>query len=154
MGRRHVIAAAAAGAALATAAPAAAALHWHELVRGAAAGVQPSAPVAYLALDRRATARFTPHLPPSAAKRVAGVDLARSAVVAVFGEFGCTDGRVHVSSVVQRGRRLVVSLVRSPLPPGQAECLALFPTFRVLTLPKTELRRPYPARAEALLARA
>jgi hypothetical protein len=73
-------------------------------------------------------------------------------VVAVFGEWGCQDGRISVSSVVRRGAAVVVTLVRKPLTPGTVECQALYPTFRLLAITKAGLGRPLPTRAQAQLA--
>ena len=42
---------------------------------------------------------------------------------------------------------LLVSMVTKPLAPGTAECQALFPTYRVLVIAKSQLRRPYPTSA-------
>jgi len=153
VGRRHLSRGAALGAALALAAPASAGIHWSELVRGGASGVQPT-PVAFVAIDRASSARFAGRLPATAAPVLDRVDFSRSVVVAVFGEFGCEDHRVAVTSIVQRGSRLVVSLVLRPLAPGTMECMALFETYRLLAVPKSVLRRPYPTSAGAVLARA
>jgi hypothetical protein len=153
VGRRHLSRGAALGAALALAAPASAGIHWSELVRGSANGVQ-STPVAFVAVDRASAARFTARLPAAGSAALGRVDFARSAVVAVFGEFGCEDHRVAVTSIVQHGSRLVVSMVLRPLALGTMECMALFETYRLLAVPKTALGRPYPTSAEAVLARA
>jgi len=93
-------------------------------------------------------------LPPEGQNALARNDFAKDAVVAVFGEWGCTDHRVVVTSVIRRARTIVVSLVMRPLPPGTAECLAIYPTYRLLAIAKAQLRRPFPTRAEATLARA
>jgi hypothetical protein len=112
-----------------------------------------STPVAFVAIDRASTARFAGRLPAAGSAALARIDFARSAVVAVFGEFGCEDHRVAVTSIVQHGALLVVSLVLRPLAPGTMECMALFETYRLLAVPKTALKRPHPTSAEAVLAR-
>ena len=110
-----------------------------------------SAPVAFLALDRAASKRFASRLPAAGKAALARLDFDRNAALAVFSEFGCKDGRVAVASMAQRSGTLVVSLVEQPLAPGTMECQALFPTYRLLAVPKASLARPYPTRANALL---
>jgi hypothetical protein len=73
-------------------------------------------------------------------------------VIAVFGPFGCRDHRVAVTSVVQQRRAIVVALAERALRPGTVECLAIYPTYRLLALAKTQLEQPYPTRAVARLA--
>jgi hypothetical protein len=153
VGRRDLTLGATLVAALALAAPAGASLHWSRLDNGIATGAQ-SSPTAFLALDRASAARFSARLPAKAAAVLNRIDFRRNAVVAVFGEFGCQDGRVSVTSVAQQGSRLIVSLAMRALPPGTMECMALFPTYRLLAVTKAGLTRPYPTRAEARLARA
>jgi hypothetical protein len=75
-------------------------------------------------------------------------------VVAVFGPFGCKDGRIDVASLTQRGNVLAVGMRERSLAPGTMECMAIFETFRLLTVPKAALGRPYPTRATVTLARA
>jgi len=123
------------------------------LADGAAPGAASSFITAYVAFDRAATKRFTPKLPRAAAGIVRAVDYSRSGVVAIFGQFGCQDHRVVVASVVQRGLTLAVKLVERPPAPGTAECMAIFPTYRVLALPRSGLSRPYPTQATVALAR-
>jgi hypothetical protein len=82
------------------------------------------------------------------------VDFSRDAVVAVLGPFGCKDGRIDVGSLTQRGNALAVSLRERAPAPGTMECMAIFETFRLLTVPKAALHRPYPTRATVTLARA
>jgi hypothetical protein len=155
VGRRYLSFVASLAVALALAAPAAAGLRWRELVRGSADVAQPRSPVAFVASDRRsATARFPWGLPDRALDALERVDFSRNAVVAVFGEFGCRDHRVVVSSLTRRGAALAVTLVTKPLPPGPVECMAIFPTYRLLLVSKKQLSRPYPTRAEVRLARA
>jgi hypothetical protein len=75
-------------------------------------------------------------------------------VVAVFGPFGCRDGRIDVGSLTQRGSTLTVRLRERSPDPGTMECMAIFETFRLLTVPKAALHTPYPTRATVTLARA
>jgi hypothetical protein len=153
VGRRHLSpAAAVAGLALSVAAPASAGLEWRVVASGAAAGATASTTTAYVALDASATQRFVARLPSPAARLVRAVDFSRQAVVAIFGEFGCRDHRIAVTSIVQRGTALAVKLVQRPLVAGAAECMAIFPTYRVLALAKAGLRRPLPTHATVALA--
>jgi hypothetical protein len=94
---------------------------------------------------------FSARLGAGAAK-VARVDYSRNAVVAIFGEFGCQDSLIEVMSVLQHGTTLSVKLVRTQPKPGTAQCMAIFGTYRVLVVPKTSLRKPYPTRAVVTLA--
>jgi hypothetical protein len=155
VGRRHlilatVLAAAAVLTATASAAPAAG-VRWRELNRGTAVGPALSVPVAFVALDRASAKRVAYRLPAAGKAAVTRVDFARNAVVAIFSEFGCKDGRVAVNSMTQRSGTLAVSLVERPLAPGTMECQALYPTYRLLAVPKSSLARPYPTRSEARL---
>jgi hypothetical protein len=158
MGRRHLGLAAgiAAGSLLVVPASQAAKIApWRVVSAGAASGPQPAATEGALAYDRAAAASFASRLPAAARARLAGVDYPRTAVVVVFGEFGCKDHRIAVSGIDQRGGALVVHLVERPPTPGTVECMAIFPTFRLLTVDKSALHRPYPTRARVtLLARA
>jgi hypothetical protein len=110
--------------------------------------------VGYVALDRPAAAAFAARTGTSGLEAVGRVDFARNALVAVFGPFGCKDGRVEVGSLVQRGGVLAVRLRERSLAPGTMECMGIFETFRLLTVPKAALSKPYPRRATVALARA
>ena len=156
MGRRHLSLAATViiAVALVVTVPASAALRWRVLASGAAAGATVSTTTAYLALDASATHRFDAKLPGPAARLVRAVNYSRQAVVAIFGEFGCRDHRIAVTAIVQRGTALAVKLVQRPLASGTAACMAIFPTYRVLSIEKAGLRRPLPTHATVALARA
>jgi hypothetical protein len=154
VGRRHLSFLAAFAVALALAAPAGAGLRWHELARGEANLAQLSNPVAFVAADRNAAYQFAVGLPDKGNAAIGRVDFRRNAVVAVFGDFGCKDHRVVVSSLTRRGAKVTVSLVTKPLAPGTMECQAIFTTYRLLVVAKSQLGRPFPSVAEAKLARA
>ena len=154
MGRGHLARLAAGGVALVLAAAASAAIHWQVLAHGIARGRGPSNPAAYIALNLTATNGFAALLPADARMALTRNDFTRQAVVAVFGDFGCTDHRIAVTGVVQRAQTLVVSLLMHPIAPGTVECMAIYPTYRLLTVAKAQLTRPFPTRAEARLARA
>ena len=140
---------------LAAAAPAGASIHWRRLADGSAAG-GPAAPatVAYVALDRAGTAQFSRRLPVSARTKIGQVRFGRDALVAIFGEFGCRDHSVTVSSLDQAGTKLAVSLREEPPAPGTVECMAIFPTYRLLLVAKSQLQIPFPTHAGVTLARA
>jgi hypothetical protein len=134
--------------------PAAAALSWRLVARGPAESSGPPGTAAFVALTRAATAPFAARLPQSAAGKLAAVDFTRNALVAVFGEFGCQDGLISVDAIAQRGTSIAIGLVQRSPKPGTATCMAIFPTFRLLTVAKASLHRPYPTRATVTLARA
>jgi hypothetical protein len=156
VGRGHLNRAAALAtvAFLAAAAPAAAALRWRLVAGGPALGSTVTTPVAYVALTRPAVGRFEANLPTPAIARVRGVDFSRDALVAVFAEFGCRDGLIDVSSVEQQGKLVHVDLVEHAPKPATVMCMAIYPTYRLLTVPKAGLSKPYPLRATVTLARA
>ena len=79
------------------------------------------------------------------ARRSRGSTSRRNAAVAMFAQFGCMDHRVAVTSMTQRaGGMLVVSLAEKPLAPGTMECQAIYPTYRLLAVPKTSLATAVP----------
>jgi hypothetical protein len=135
------------------AAPASASIRWQLVARGTAGGLA-DRPEGYVALDRPSAAAFAARTGKTGAAAIRRVDFTRDAVVAVFGPFGCQDGRVDVASLAQRGTTLVVKLLERSLAPGTAECMAIFETFRLLAVPKATLHKPYPAQAAVTLARA
>jgi hypothetical protein len=127
-------------------------VRWRELDRGMPIGPALSAPVAFVALDRASTKRFSYRLPAAGKTALAALDFDRNAAVAIFAQFGCKDHRVAVTSVAQRaGGTLVVSLVERQPAPGTMECQAIYPTYRLLAVPKSSLMRPYPTRSDARL---
>jgi hypothetical protein len=155
VGRRHLSAAAALVAlASASASPAVAGITWRVLADGAAPGAPSTGTSASVAFDRPAASRLAARLPAAGARAVRAVDYSRSGVVAIFGEFGCRDARIAVSKIVRHGATLAVTLVERPLAPGTAECMAIFPTYRVLAVADSAVGRPSPTRATASLARA
>jgi hypothetical protein len=130
----------------------AAGVRWRELVRGTPIGPALSVPVAFVALDRASTKRFAYRLPAAGKAALAGLDFDGNAALAIFAQFGCKDHRVAVVSMSQRaGGTLVVSLVERKPTPGTMECQAIYPTYRLLAVPKSSLTRPYPTRSDARL---
>jgi hypothetical protein len=138
---------------LAAAAPAAAAraVTWQVVAHGAATSGGASKPSAVVAATRAAAQTIAARVPASARKKAFGVDYRRYVLVGVFGPFGCKDGRVHVERIAQNGRALVVHLATSPPAPGTVECQAIFPTFRLLVVPRSGLTRT-PDRASVSVA--
>ena len=133
-------------------ASAGAAVTWRTLADGASPGNPVVRPAAYVALTRSGAAPFLSRLPSAGVAALDKVDFTTNVVVAIIGEFGCRDGRIAVSSIAQRGTTLAVNLVQRPLAPGTAECMAIFGTYRLLSVPRSALRRPYPAHATVTLA--
>jgi len=136
------------------AAPAGAAIRWRVLADGASPGGPSTSTIGYVALTRSAASAFAERLPSRGRASLAGVDFSRDAVVAIFAAFGCRDSLIKVASVEQQGRTLDVGLVEHQPSPGTATCMAIFPTYRVLAVPKSALQRPYPTRTAVTLARA
>jgi len=128
-------------------------INWRLVAHGNAGGVADPL-VGYVALDRPSAAAFAARTGTTGLQAVRRVDFARDALVAVFGPFGCKDARVEVDSVAQRRGALAVRLRERRPAPGTAECMAIFETFRLLTVPKAVLQKPYPTRATVTLARA
>ena len=150
MGRRHLsrgaLAALGLALALVPSGGAATQLRWRLIASGAAAA-QATAPMdGHAALTKRAAKPIAARLPAAAAARLAKVDFARKAVLGVFGRFGCKDGLISVVGVERTGPDFVVRLRQRPPPPGTAQCQAIFETFRLLTVDKSSLRRPYPTK--------
>jgi hypothetical protein len=110
-------------------------------------------PQAYLAAGRAAAAQLGARVPADGRAALRGVDFSRDAVLAVFGEWGCQDHRIAVTSISRHGGTIVVSLARRPLAPGTVECQALYPTYRLLKVTKARLGQPLPTRARAQFAR-
>ena len=52
------------------------------------------------------------------------------------------------------GTALAIGLVQHAQKPGTMECMAIYQTYRFLTVPKSSLARPYPTHATVALARA
>ena len=115
----------------------------------------PSATVGYVAVSRAAAMKqFSDRLTDRARSSLARVDFSRDALVAIFGEFGCRDPQIVVSSIEQQGARLTVKLVERPLKPGTMACMAIYQTYRFLLVSRAALSKPYPTRATVTLARA
>jgi len=155
LGRGHLSRAAVVGLALLslTAPPASASITWQLVARGNARG-SVDRPAAYVALDSASAAAFADRTGRQGSAAIRGVDFSRNAVVAVFGPFGCKDRRIDVASLTQRGSVLAVGMHERSPAPGTMECMAIFETFRLLTVPKAALHEPYPTRATVTLARA
>jgi len=156
VGRRHLSRAAALATivALALAAPAGASIAWTLVSDGVAHHATLAAPVGYIALDRaEASGAFTAGLPAAAVAKVDATDFSRTALVVVYGEFGCLDSLIDVTALEQHGSMLAVALTQSPPKPGKAVCMAIYPTYRILAIGKASLRTPYPTRVSVTLAR-
>jgi hypothetical protein len=138
--------------ALAFAAPAVAAVTWRTIADGPATGAPVQQTTAYVAFTRASTAKFSARLPAASGTLVGKFDFSHAALVVILGEFGCEDGRVVVSSIAQHGTTLAVKLVVRPLAAGTAECMAVYATYRLLSVPRSALHEPLPTRATVTLA--
>lgn len=142
--------------ALAVAVPAATAaqsLTWRLLASGQAT-TGSSQLEGVLAGSRTAAHRIVVRVPPAAARTVLTLDYGRRAALGVFGDWGCRAKRVRISGIERSGTTLAVRLTLVPLPPGVMECQALYPTFLLASLSRTELGRPLPTRIVVSFARA
>jgi hypothetical protein len=152
VGRGHLILVlVAAAAVLAAAAQAGAAISWQVLADGPSVGAPSVTPTGFVALSRAGAGSFIGRLGRGAAK-LARVDWSKRAVVAVFGDFGCQDAQIAVTSIAQRGSLMHVALERNPPAPGTAECMAIFGTYRLLSIPRGSLHAPYPTHVQVSLA--
>ena len=128
-------------------------IHWRVVAHGAATSPATTDPYAIVATSRVAARPIVERVPRAAGAKAGGVDFRSSILVGVFGPFGCRDPRIHVTRIDESGRTLHVHLTMTPLPPGTMECRALFPTFRLLAVPRSDLPR-IPSRASVTLASA
>jgi hypothetical protein len=116
---------------------------WRQIGDGPTTGPPATRTVAYVALSRADTATFAGRLGKGASK-LAHVNWSSNAVVAVLADWGCSDGLVSIGNVAQKGAKLHVLLVHGEPPAGTATCQALFGVYRLVTVPKAALHRPYP----------
>jgi hypothetical protein len=70
----------------------------------------------------------------------------------LFGQFGCRDPRVRIARIERAGSLLRVRLVMRPLAAGKVECLAIFPTFRLIALNRSDLGSGVPTRVVVSVA--
>jgi hypothetical protein len=145
VGRGHLIRVAAAVGALALAAPAVGGT-FHELADGLTTGAPATTTVAYVALSRSDASAFSRHL-GRGVSNLEHVNWKTTALVAVLADWGCSDNLVDIAGVTQKGAALHVLLVHGQPPAGTASCQALYGVYRLLTVPKSALHKPYPTRA-------
>jgi hypothetical protein len=139
---------------LAAAASAAAArvVAWQPLARGVATAGDGAAPIGILAASKAAAHQLVVRVPPEAGQKVLRLDYRRRVALGVFGPFGCRDGRVRIARIERTGTQLHVRLIMQPLGVGKVECLAIYPTFRLVTLRRADLGGQLPARTTVSLA--
>jgi hypothetical protein len=155
VGRRHLIRSAAIAAALSVtiAAPAGAAIRWKTVSDGFASGPPLTSATGYVAFGKTAaSSRFAERLTPAAKARLGTIDFSKNTLVAIFGEFGCEDPLIAVTSVVQHGKTLAVGLVHERPSSSLVECMAIYATYRFLTVPLTALAKPYPTHVTVTVA--
>jgi hypothetical protein len=140
--------------ALAAAASAAAArlLTWQPLAHGVATKDDGAAPVGILASSKLGAHRLVVRVPPQAGQTALRLDYRRRVALGVFGRFGCRDARVRINRIERTTSLLRVRLVMQPLAPGKVECLAIYPTFRLVALERNDLGSPVPTRVVVSLA--
>jgi hypothetical protein len=147
VGRGHLIRSIAVLAALVLAAAAGAAGTWREIADGRTTGAPVTGnPAAYVALTRADTAAFSSRLGAGASK-LAHVDWKTTALVAILADWGCNDNMVGIGDVKQKATKVHVLLVHGEPPAGTANCQAVYGVYRLITVPKSALHKPYPTRA-------
>jgi hypothetical protein len=127
---------------------------WQLLARGFATRNDGAATIGIIAASKAAAHRLVIRVSPVAAQTVLRLDYRRRIALGIFGEFGCRDGRVRIARIEQTATVLRVRLDLRPLGMGKAECLAIYPTFRLVAIERSDLRVPFPTRVVVSLARA
>jgi hypothetical protein len=139
--------------AAAASASAATTISFRLAAHGIATGARPRMSTAVLATSPKSARPIVVDVPAAAARVARNLNYRKSVLVGVFGSFGCTDARVHVSRIVEQGRTLIVRLVVKPIAPGTAECMAIYTTYRLLVVPRSALKQ-VPTAAKVTVARA
>jgi hypothetical protein len=98
--------------------------------------------------------RLAARLPSAEARTVLRFDYGRNVALGIFGDWGCRAKRVRIASIDRTDETLSVRLRLDPLPPGVMECEALYPTFLLASLDRTELGAPLPSHVLVSIARA
>ena len=139
---------------LAAAASAAAArvVTWQLLARGVATKNDGAATIGILAPSKAAAHRLVLRVPVQAAQTVLRLDYGRRVALGIFGQFGCRDGRLRIAGVERTGTLLRVRLALRPLTAGTVECLAIYPTFRLVAIQRSDLGPGLPTRVAVSLA--
>jgi hypothetical protein len=139
---------------LAAAASAAAArvVPWQLLARGVASKDDGAAPLGILASSKLAAHRIVLRVPRQEGQTVLRLDYRRRVALGVFGQFGCRDPRVRIARIERAGSLLRVRLVMQPLASGKVECLAIYPTFRLVALDRSDLGSGVPTRVVVSVA--
>jgi hypothetical protein len=127
---------------------------WHLLARGVATKNDGAATIGILTPSKAAAQRLVLRVPPHAAQTVLRLDYGRKVALGIFGQFGCRDARVRITGIEQTARLLRVRLALRPLVAGTVECLAIYPTFRLVEIARSELGPRLPTRVAVSLARA
>jgi hypothetical protein len=124
-------------------ATAAGSVGWHRLASDPPNDARVKALTAYLASDRASARAFSGELTYKDPAKLARVDFATDVVVAVFDGPTCRPHLPVVSSLSQRGNKLIVRL-RGPVPEASG-CHPKWPGgYELVTVPRSGLRAPYP----------
>jgi hypothetical protein len=127
---------------------------WHLLARGVATKNDGATTIGILAPSKVAAHRLVVRVPPQAAQTVLRLDYGRKVALGIFGQFGCRDHRVRIAGIERTAMLLRVRLELRPLAPGTVECLAIYPTFRLVEIARSDLGQGLPTRVAVSLARA
>jgi len=125
---------------------------WHLLTRGHASQNDGETPIGILAPSKTAAHRLVLRVPHQAAQTVLRLDYRRRVALGIFGPFGCRDGRVRIVRIEQIARLLRVRLAMQPLAAGKVECMAIYPTFRLVALVRSDLGPRLPTRVAVTVA--
>ena len=125
-------------------------LRWSLLAEGGAVPSGSQAPSGYLALSKRQEQRWITRVEAGQRRRVAGVDFAHRAVVAVFLDGLPCSGAVGVTSVARVTDRLTVHVAFTRPPIGVATCIRTSTAYLVFTIARSAFGRSVPARVHVV----
>ncbi|HEV7640831.1 MAG TPA: hypothetical protein VGO39_08200 [Gaiellaceae bacterium] len=112
---------------------------WEMRARGVATKDDGAAPLGILASSKLAAKRLVRRMPRRDGRMVLALDYRRLVALGVFGRFGCRDARVRIARIERAASLLRVRLVMEPLASGKVECLAIYPTFRLVAIDRSDL---------------
>jgi hypothetical protein len=125
---------------------------WHLLARGVATKNDGAATIGILAPSKADAQRLVLRVPAQDAQTVLRLNYRRQVALGIFGQFGCRDHRVRIAGIEQTATLLRVRLQLRPLTAGTVECLAIYPTFRLVEIARSDLGPRVPTHVVVSLA--